>query len=132
MSYFRILRTTWVVFLDGTATFYFPGLSLSYACIRTFGNPGKFAGNSWGELYGEVGDLLFGVAAGDVGVEGGEGAGGVVLGAGFEARVEGRDAGRARATFRTLGDREGAFAVKRNVKNGDLGLSPYPAAAGQG
>jgi hypothetical protein len=68
-----------------------------------------------------------------VGVEGGVGAGAVVEGAGFEARVERREAaGRAGLAFGAGGDLEGALAVKRNVKNGDLGLSPYPAAAGQG
>jgi hypothetical protein len=117
MTHFRARRTAWVGFLDGTAAFYFPGFSLGYGRIRALCNSGKFAGNPRGELDREAGDLLFGVLAGDVGVEGAVGAGGVVLGAGFQIGVEGRDAAaRARLAFGALGDLEGAFAVERNAK----------------
>ena len=67
-----------------------------------------------------MGDLLFGVLAGDVGVEGAVGASGRVFGAGEEVGVEGWDAAtRAGLPFGALGDLERALAVERNVKDGD-------------
>ena len=72
------------------AAFVFAGLGGGDRGVGAEGDAGELADHAGGQLDREVGDLLFGVLAGQVDVEGGVGAGGVVDRAGFEAGVEGR------------------------------------------